>query len=105
MPLKYYYVVLISHTPEVYNTLEECDKIVIYTDGSYKNNEKGSYARIGVYYEDRTKQITEPLSEDLQTNNYAKLYAVIRALETCENKLKVIEIKSDSLFVIDSLKT
>ncbi|CAG8805037.1 35888_t:CDS:2, partial [Racocetra persica] len=38
-------------------------------DGSHKNNQKGSYASIGVYYEDGTKKITEPLPEDLQTNN------------------------------------
>ncbi|CAG8835258.1 1573_t:CDS:2, partial [Cetraspora pellucida] len=92
----YYYAVLISHTPGVYNTLKEY--------GSHKNNQKGSYARIGVYYEDRSKEITEPLPGDLQTNNRAEIYAVIRALETCEDQLKIIEIKSDSCFVIDSLE-
>ncbi|CAG8780446.1 48_t:CDS:2, partial [Racocetra persica] len=138
MPLKYYYIVLIGHTPDIYNTLEECDeqvnnftssyykkfstieeaneeferyqtrvkrkqeklnsddKIIIYTDGSHKNNQKGLYAGIGVYYEDRSKEITEPLPGDLQTNNRAELYTVIRALETCEDQNRVIEIKSDS---------
>ncbi|CAG8681384.1 32947_t:CDS:2, partial [Racocetra persica] len=51
-------------------------------DGSHKNNHKGSYAGIGVCYENGSKQITEPLPGDLQTNNRAELYAVIRALET-----------------------
>ncbi|CAG8708298.1 7874_t:CDS:2, partial [Racocetra persica] len=68
--------------------LSSNDKIVIYTDGSHKNNQKGSYASIGVYYEDGSKEITEPLSEDLQTNNRAKLYAVIRALEICEDQYR-----------------
>ncbi|CAG8795476.1 2963_t:CDS:2, partial [Cetraspora pellucida] len=123
----YYYIVLIGHTPGIYNTLEVCkeqvnnypsayfkkcltfekakqlfdnyqlkikrkeeklnsnDKIVIYTDGCYKNNEKGSFAGIGVYYEDRSKEITKPLPENLQTNNQAELYAVICVLETYIN--------------------
>ncbi|CAG8620298.1 15138_t:CDS:2, partial [Cetraspora pellucida] len=46
----------------------------IYTDGSYKDNQKGSYTRIRVYYKDRSKEITEPLHKNLQTNNYAELY-------------------------------
>ncbi|CAG8804891.1 18451_t:CDS:2, partial [Racocetra persica] len=79
--------------------LNSNDKIVIYTDGSHKDNQKGLYAGIGVYYEDGTKKITEPLPGDLQTNNHAELYAVIRVLETCEDQLKVIEIKTDSRFV------
>ncbi|CAG8845547.1 8385_t:CDS:1, partial [Racocetra persica] len=33
------------------------------------------------------------------------LYAVIRALETCQDQTKVIEIKSDSRFVVNSLET
>ncbi|CAG8642514.1 1987_t:CDS:1 [Racocetra persica] len=85
--------------------LNSDDKIIIYTDGSHKNNQKGSYAGIGVYYEDRSKEITEPLPGDLQTNNRAELYAVIRALETCEDQNRVIEIKSDSRFVVNSLET
>ncbi|CAG8753418.1 32372_t:CDS:2, partial [Racocetra persica] len=79
--------------------LNSNDKIVIYTDGSHKDNQKGSYAGIGVYYEDGRKKITESLPGDLQTNNRAELYAVIRALETCKDQFKIIEIKSDSRFV------
>ncbi|CAG8711582.1 17557_t:CDS:2, partial [Cetraspora pellucida] len=73
------------------------DKIVIYTSDLYKDNQNGSYAGIGVYYEDGSKEISEPLPGNLQTNNHAELYAVISALETCEDKLKIIEIKSDSV--------
>ena len=36
------------------------NKIVIYTDGSHKDNKKGSYAGIGIYYEDESKEIAEP---------------------------------------------
>ncbi|CAG8645443.1 10946_t:CDS:2, partial [Racocetra persica] len=68
--------------------LSSNDKIVIYTDGSHKNNQKGSYASIGVYHEDESKEITKPLSGDLQTNNRAELYVVIRALETCEDQYR-----------------
>ncbi|CAG8798262.1 32717_t:CDS:2 [Gigaspora margarita] len=109
-----FYVVLIGHTPGIYDTLEKykeqvnnfpfayyrkCltlekaneffnnyqlktkrkneilnlnDKIVIYTDGSCKDNEK------------------------------AELYTVIRAIETCENQDKVIEIKTDSRYVVNA---
>src|SRR5690348_12698045 len=41
--------------------LNSDNKIVIYTDGSHKNNQKGLYAGIGVYYKDGSKEITEPL--------------------------------------------
>ncbi|CAG8816023.1 7278_t:CDS:2, partial [Gigaspora margarita] len=77
----------------IYDTIEKCkeqlktkrkieilslnDKIVIYTNGCCKDNEKGS----------------------LQSNNQAELYATIRAIETCENQDKVIEIKTDRYVV------
>ncbi|CAG8771583.1 10927_t:CDS:2, partial [Racocetra persica] len=71
------------------------DKIVIYTDGSHKNNQKGSYAGIGVYYEDGSKQITEPLPGDLQTNNRAELYA--KTVKKCDVKNKDLFEKIDFL--------
>ncbi|CAG8480187.1 17119_t:CDS:2 [Cetraspora pellucida] len=43
---------------------------------------------IEVYYEDGSKEIAEPLSGNLQTNNRAKLYTVIRALETYKDPIK-----------------
>jgi ribonuclease HI len=80
----------------------DSDKIIIFTDGSYKDNKKGSYAGIGIYHDDGTKKIAEPLPGLLQSNNRAELYAVIRAIETCENQDKVIEIRTDSRYVINA---
>ncbi|CAG8622624.1 15134_t:CDS:1 [Cetraspora pellucida] len=85
--------------------LNSKNKIVIYTDGSYKDNQKESYARIGVYHKDGSKEIAEPLTGNLQTNNYTELYAIIKVLETCEDPIKVIEIKTNSCFVVNSIET
>jgi ribonuclease HI len=85
--------------------LRSNDKIVIYTDGCCKSNDKGCFAGIGIYYEDGSKQITESLPGSLQDNNRAEIYAVVRALETCENREKVLEIRTDSRNVVNAFET
>ncbi|CAG8509857.1 6927_t:CDS:1, partial [Dentiscutata heterogama] len=65
--------------------LRSNDKIVIYTDGCCKTNNNGCFAKIGIYYKDGSKQITESLPGSFQDNNRAKIYAVVHTLETCEN--------------------
>ncbi|CAG8793004.1 28558_t:CDS:2, partial [Gigaspora margarita] len=71
-------------------------------DGCCKDNEKGCFSEIGIYYANGSKQITEPLLGSLQSNNRAELYTVICAIETCENQDKVIKIKTDSRYVINA---
>ncbi|RIB06615.1 ribonuclease H, partial [Gigaspora rosea] len=78
------------------------NKIVIYTDGCLKDNEKGKYAGIGIIYEDDSKQIFESLPGNFNSNSRIELYAAIRAIETCENQEKLIEIRTDSRYVVNS---
>ncbi|RIB17242.1 hypothetical protein C2G38_2187873 [Gigaspora rosea] len=151
---KYFYVVLIGHTPGIYNTIEKCKEqvnnfpfayyrkcltsekaneffnnyqlktkrkneipyiaenkpppkisnppVLIQKHGCCKDNERDCFSGIGINYADGSKQITEPLPGVLQTNNRAELYAVIRAIETCENQDKVIEIKTNSRYVVNA---
>ncbi|CAG8610795.1 11619_t:CDS:1 [Scutellospora calospora] len=81
------------------------NKIIIYTDGSCINNNKGIHAGIGIYYKDRTKKITEPLPGTIRTNNRAELFAVIRAIETCEDQEKILEIRTDSRYVVNACES
>ncbi|CAG8674206.1 11193_t:CDS:1, partial [Dentiscutata heterogama] len=37
-------------------------------------------------------------------NNRAEIYAVVRALETCENREKVLEIRTDSRNVVNAFE-
>ncbi|KAF0388278.1 ribonuclease HI [Gigaspora margarita] len=103
----WFYAVLIGRTPanksltnfetrtnKKKELLNSNDKLVIYIDGYYKNNNKGCFAGIGIYYEDGSKHITELLPEKLQTKNRAELYAAVRAIETYKNQERVIKNKN-----------
>ncbi|CAG8532479.1 5328_t:CDS:1 [Scutellospora calospora] len=79
------------------------EKIDIYTDGYCKNNGKpNAIASLGVYWPNNEyTNLSERLPGFNQTNNRAELYAVIRALETCEKESKYLEINTDSMYVIN----
>ncbi|CAG8590937.1 23397_t:CDS:2 [Cetraspora pellucida] len=124
----YYYIVLIGCTLDIYNTLKKCKEQVNNYPSAYfkksltfeeakqlfdnyqikikrKKKKLNSNNKIVIYTDDGSKEITEPLPGNLQTNNRAELYAVIRALETCKDQNKIIEIKSNSRYVVNSCET
>jgi len=79
------------------------NRIVVWTDGSCKHN--GTYkahAGIGVHWNDEYKNLSEHLPGELQSNNRAEIYAVIRALETCPDQKKTLDVITDSEYVINA---
>ncbi|CAG8821139.1 23273_t:CDS:1, partial [Racocetra persica] len=79
------------------------NKIQIWTDGCcLGNGTKEAKAGIGVFYGDKDpRNQSERLPGEQQTNNRAEIYAVIRAIESCENKTKSLEIFTNSLHVVN----
>jgi ribonuclease HI len=86
------------------------DKTVIYTDGSYENNEGGGYGIVilasdGNHYEahGRVPSNIVPLEcKQESSNNIAELYAINVALSLIEGN---VILYSDSRYAIDSLTT
>ncbi|CAG8447554.1 11565_t:CDS:2 [Dentiscutata heterogama] len=61
-----------------------------------------STAGIGVFFaNDNSCNLSEHLPSPQQTNNHAKLYVVIRALEVTASHLDLL-INTDSIYVIQS---
>ncbi|KAI8868883.1 RnaseH-domain-containing protein [Ramicandelaber brevisporus] len=78
---------------------------VAYTDGSCYNNGSRTSARagVGVYFgSGDSRNISEPLYSNKQTNNRAELTAVKRALESVPAS-QPIEIRTDSKYTIESM--
>ncbi|CAG8739403.1 31172_t:CDS:2, partial [Racocetra persica] len=74
-------------------------KIQIWTDGSsFNNSTKKAQA------DNDPNNLSERLPGSEQTNNRAEIYAVIHALEICENKTKPLEIITDSKYVISIIE-
>jgi len=48
-----------------------------------------------------SRNLSERLPGD-QTNNRAEIYAVIRALEVCKDRERMLEIMTDSMYVINA---
>lgn len=72
---------------------------VVYVDGSYKNT--CGLAGVGVYFgEGDSRNLAEALPGDVQTNNRAELYAVIRTMQIVPLEQNLI-IYSDSTYTID----
>ncbi|CAG8815682.1 6615_t:CDS:1, partial [Racocetra persica] len=57
-----------------------------------------------IFADNDNQNLSERLLGSKQTNNRAKIYAVIRALEICENKTKPLEIMTDSKYVISIIE-
>ena len=79
-------------------------RIICFTDGAceYNGSDKAC-GGIGVYWNNEEyENLSEPLPGDLQTNNRAEIYAVIRALEICKDNEKILDIMTDSKYVIDA---
>ncbi|CAG8818422.1 34698_t:CDS:1, partial [Racocetra persica] len=81
-------------------------KIQIWTDGSsFNNSTTRAQVGIGVFWKDNDpNNLSKRLPGLEQTNNRAEIYAVIRALEVCEIKIKPLEIMTDSKYVINIIE-
>ncbi|CAG8618769.1 2031_t:CDS:1 [Scutellospora calospora] len=80
------------------------DRIVVYTDGTCEDNgDDNAKGGIGVFFGDNDpRNLSEELPSELQTNNRAEIYAVIRAIKNCKDDSKILEIKTDSTYVINA---
>jgi ribonuclease HI len=82
------------------------NKIQVWTDGcSIENGSLNAKAGIGIFWnKNDSRNISERVPGD-QTNNRAEIYAVIRALESCTNKIRPLEIMTDSKYVINAAES
>ncbi|CAG8813250.1 17004_t:CDS:2 [Racocetra persica] len=80
--------------------------VILNNNGSsFNNGTTRAQAGIGVFWkDDDPNNLSERLPESEQTNNHTEIYAVIRALEVCENKTKPLEIMTDSKYVINIIE-
>ena len=78
---------------------------VVYVDGACTDNgQDNAQAAIGVFWNDNDeKNISEVVPVDQpQTNGYAELSAVIKAIETAVNEgLSEVTVKTDSRYVVN----
>ncbi|CAG8473947.1 39711_t:CDS:2 [Gigaspora margarita] len=81
------------------------NSLQVWTDGSaFENGTTNTRAGIGVFWKDNDIQnLSEHVPGD-QTNNRAEIYAVIRAIEICKDKVKPLNIMTDSKYVINAMK-
>ncbi|CAG8607643.1 20768_t:CDS:2, partial [Racocetra persica] len=93
---------------EAQNFIEgKCEVSVTLNDNgsSFNNSTTKAQAGIGVFWkDDDPNNLSERLPGSEQTNNRAEIYAVIRALEVCENKTKPLEIMTDSKYAINIIE-
>ena len=80
-------------------------RIEVYTDGACTNNGKpGALGGVGVWFgEDDKRNVSEALPGERQTNQRAEIYACIRALEVLEGTEGVVEIFTDSMYVVNAM--
>ena len=77
-------------------------EITIYTDGSAKGNPgKGGYGAV-LIAGNRRKEISEGF--ELTTNNRMELLSVIKALEILKTQPSIVNVFSDSKYVVDSIE-
>jgi len=78
------------------------NEITIYTDGSAKGNPgKGGYGAV-LIAGNRRKEISEGF--ELTTNNRMELLSVIKALEILKTQPSIVNVFSDSKYVVDSIE-
>ncbi|KAH3758813.1 ribonuclease H1 [Pelomyxa schiedti] len=87
------------------------EDLVLYADGSCKNNGKKVNLRagVGVFHEEYSSlNVCESWSESLgqPTNQRAELVAAIRAIQKAKAKapLRTLEIRTDSVYVVNGMK-
>ncbi|KAK9762844.1 hypothetical protein K7432_011019 [Basidiobolus ranarum] len=83
---------------------EVSSKLVVYTDGSSRGNgQANSRAGVGVFWgDDDPRNVSERLV-GRQTNQRAEITAALRAIQTCGNDKAVLEVRTDSNYVIQSM--
>ena len=78
------------------------EKVLIYTDGASRGNPVPASVGISVVDAETRAEIdfwAEPLG--IQTNNFAKYYGVVKALELAQEKgAQQLEVRSDSQLLI-----
>ncbi|KAJ3125450.1 Ribonuclease H1 [Nowakowskiella sp. JEL0407] len=82
-------------------------KYIVYTDGCCFGNGQKRYdirAGIGVFWGyNNPRNLSERLPGYPQTNNRAEIMAAIRAIETAPEDATILEINTDSKYVIDGI--
>lgn len=90
-------------------TLDNIDKIKVYTDGSCQNNGcNDAKAGIGIYFGMNDKRNVSKRIIGKQTNNTAELKAILEVSKILYNEMKngmVIEINSDSDYAMKCCTT
>nr|QBK90161.1 MAG: ribonuclease H [Pithovirus LCPAC102] len=80
------------------------NRLIIYTDGACKNNGYNTQVGgIGVFMDDNSPYNLSEKIEGYVTNNRAELWASIRGIQVGININKQIEIRSDSMYVINGI--
>ena len=76
--------------------------ITVYTDGCcFRNGKANSQAGVGVYFGSNDKRnISEPLTGSLQTNQRAEITAAIRSLQSVPTNSRVV-LLTDSIYVVN----
>jgi len=84
--------------------INDNNRIVCFTDGACEfNGSSNARAGIGVLWNNNEyKNLTEKLPGEIQTNNRAEIYAIIRALETCQDNEKILDIMTDSEYIVNA---
>jgi len=78
------------------------NKVTIYTDGAAKGNPgNGGYGAVMLSGKHR-KELSEGFQ--MTTNNRMELLSVIVALEQLKNNETIVEVYSDSKYVVDSVE-
>lgn len=88
-----------------YINIDIMDYLIIFTDGSCKNNGKDdAKAGIGIYFPCGEYSNFGEKFENKPTNQRAELYAIYKALDIIKDtKVKHIRIYSDSMYAIQCL--
>ncbi|KAF0449841.1 ribonuclease H-like protein [Gigaspora margarita] len=83
----------------------DLNSLQVWTDGSvFENGTTNARAGIGVFWKDNDIQnLSEHVPGD-QTNNRAEIFAIIRAIEICNDKVKPLNIMTDSKYVINAME-
>ncbi|CAG8815566.1 8011_t:CDS:2, partial [Racocetra persica] len=99
-----YYAVRKGCKPGIYLTWDEYEaQVNKFHNAMYKKFsirievQKFIEGKYKVSKDNDPNNLSERLPGSEQTNNRAEIYAAIRALEVCENKIKPLEIMTDNL--------
>jgi ribonuclease HI len=84
------------------------NKVIVYTDGACPNNQTKRIAKAGVgvwFGLNDSRNVSEPLTGSIQTNQRAEITAAIRAFEMTRSDPRLLEIRTDSMYLIKAMTT